>query len=147
MAVFQSLENAHFGADCYAVFRDDFTDLHENLQKRSSLVREWRRRFEFVAFHLHSKKFQPDRCRTWLFFSHWKTLILEPISMPCSVTTSPISMKTCTKGHRWCKNGDAGFSSSLIICIQKKSSLTGAEHGCFSVTGKRSFWHMSHTGA
>ena len=32
---FQSLENAHFGADFYAVFHDDFTDLNENLQKRS----------------------------------------------------------------------------------------------------------------
>ena len=62
IAVFQSLENAHFGADFYAVFRDDFTDLHENLQKRSSLVQEWRRRFEFFAFHLHSKNVQPDRC-------------------------------------------------------------------------------------
>ena len=52
LPVFQSLENAHFGADFYAVFHDDFTNLHENLHKRSSLVREWRRRFEFVAFHL-----------------------------------------------------------------------------------------------
>ena len=72
MAVFRSLETAHFGADFYAVFRDDFTDLHQNLHKRSSLVQEWRRRFEFLAFHLHSKKIQPDRC-------HWKPLILEPI--------------------------------------------------------------------
>ena len=62
LPVFQSLENAHFGADFYAVFRDDFTHLHENLHKRSSLVQEWRRRFEFLAFHLHSKKFQPDMC-------------------------------------------------------------------------------------
>jgi hypothetical protein len=56
LPVFQSLENAHFGADFYAVFHDDFTDLNENLQKRSSLVQEWRRRFQFFAFHLHSKK-------------------------------------------------------------------------------------------
>ena len=56
LPVFQSLENAHFGGAFYAVFRGDFTDLHENLQKRSSLVQEWRRRFEFFAFHLHSKK-------------------------------------------------------------------------------------------
>jgi hypothetical protein len=56
LPVFQSLENAHFGGAFYAVFRDDFTDLHENLQKSSSLVQEWRRRFEFFAFHLHSKK-------------------------------------------------------------------------------------------
>jgi len=56
LPVFQSLENAHFGADFYAVFHDDFTDLNENLQKRSSLVQEWRRRFGFFAFHLHSKK-------------------------------------------------------------------------------------------
>ena len=56
LPVFRSLENAHFGADFYAVFRDDFTHLHENLHKRSSLVQEWRRRFEFFAFHLHSKK-------------------------------------------------------------------------------------------
>ena len=89
MAVFRSLETAHFGADFYAVFRDDFTDLHQNLHKRSSLVLEWRRRFEFLALHLHSKKIQPDRCRTWLFFGHWKPLILEQIFMPCSVTTSP----------------------------------------------------------
>ncbi len=54
---FSSLENARFGGAFYAVFRDDFADLHENLQKRSSLVQEWRRRFEFLAFHLHSKKF------------------------------------------------------------------------------------------
>ena len=67
LPVFQSLENAHFGGAFYAVFRDDFTDLHENLQKSSSLVQEWRRRFEFFAFHLHSKNIQPDRCRTWLF--------------------------------------------------------------------------------
>ena len=69
----------------------------------------------------------PCRCPTWLFFSHWKTLILET----CSVTTSPISMKTCRKGHLWCENGDAALSSSLFICIQKNSSLTGAEHGYF----------------
>ena len=68
LPVFQSLENAHFGADFYAVFRDDFTHLHENLHKRSSLVQEWRRRFEFLAFHLHSKEIEPDRCRTWLFW-------------------------------------------------------------------------------
>ncbi len=67
LPVFRSLENAHFGADFYAVFRDGFTHLHE----------------------------------------------------------------TCTKGHRWCKNGDAALSSSLFIGIQKKSSLTGAAHGCF----------------
>jgi hypothetical protein len=36
--------------------------------------------------------------------------------------------ETCRKGHRWCKNGDAALSSSLFICIQKKSSLTGAKH-------------------
>ena len=53
---FQSLENAHFGANFYAVFHDDFTDLNENLQKRSSLVQEWRRRFGFFAFHSFSKK-------------------------------------------------------------------------------------------
>ncbi len=56
LPVFQSLENAHFGADFYAVFHDDFTDLNENLQKRSSLVQEWRRRFQVFAFHLHSNK-------------------------------------------------------------------------------------------
>jgi hypothetical protein len=39
------------------------------------------------------KKDRPDRCQTWLFFSHWKTLILEPLSMLCSVTTSPICLK------------------------------------------------------
>ena len=33
MAVFQSLENAHFGADFYAVFRDDCTDLLATCQK------------------------------------------------------------------------------------------------------------------
>ncbi len=111
--VFRAPKNSHFGGAFYAVFRDDFTDLHENLQKRSSLVQEWRRRFEFLAFHLHSKKFQPDRRQTWLFFSHWKTLILEALSMPCSVTTSPISMKTCRKGHRWCKNGDAASVAAV----------------------------------
>ena len=68
MAVFQSLENAHFGADFYAVFRDDFTDLHENLQKMSSLEQDSRRRFEFLAFHSHSKNFQPDRRQTCLFW-------------------------------------------------------------------------------
>ena len=51
--------------------------------------------------------------------------------MPCSVTTSPISMKTCRKGHRWSKKGDAALSSSLFIRIQKNSSLTGAKHACF----------------
>ena len=33
MAVFQSLENAHFGAAFHAVFRDDFTDLPETSRK------------------------------------------------------------------------------------------------------------------
>jgi hypothetical protein len=43
------------------------------------------------------KKDQPDRCQTWLFFSHWKTLILEPLSMLCSVKTSPICLKLAEK--------------------------------------------------
>jgi hypothetical protein len=40
-------------------------------------------------------------------------------------------MKTCRKGHRWSKKGDAALSSSLFIRIQKFSSLTGAKHACF----------------
>ena len=56
--------------------------------------------------------------------------------MPCSVTTSPISMKTCRKDHRWCKNGNTALSSLLFVCIQKKSSLTGAKYCCFSGSDK-----------
>ena len=76
-----------------------------------------------LLFICIQKKVQPDRCRTWLFFSHWKTLILEPIFMPCSVTTSPISMKTCRKGHRWCENGDAALGSAIHLILKKILSL------------------------
>jgi hypothetical protein len=64
------------------------------------LMQEWRRRFGFFAFHLHSKQVQPDRCQTWLVFSHCKPLNLEAFSKPCSVTTSPISLKPGRNGHR-----------------------------------------------
>jgi hypothetical protein len=41
--------------------------------------------------------FKKKTSLTWLFFSHWKTLILEPLSMLCSVTTSPICLKLAEK--------------------------------------------------
>ena len=105
-----------------------------------------------IMFHLRMQRKYGDRtiCRFFIrvtganlpvymaVFSHWKTLISDALSMPCSVTTAPISLKACTKGHRWSKNGDAALSSSLFICIQKQSSLTGAKNGRFSVTGKMS---------
>jgi hypothetical protein len=55
------------------------------------LVQEWRRRFEFFAFHLHSKKVQPDRCEILLFFRRRQRTICAMLRDSRQLFAPPLS--------------------------------------------------------
>jgi hypothetical protein len=55
-SVTRSLQNVRFAHVAQLALVEFFDLKLENYIERSSLVQEWRRRFGFFAFHLHSKK-------------------------------------------------------------------------------------------
>ena len=98
-----------------------------------------------LLFICIQEKVHRDRCQTGLSFSHWQPLIMEALSMPCSVKTPPIFLKLAQNVIFGARMETPLWVLCFSFAFKKKSSVTGAKQACLSVTCKRSLWRPCET--